>query len=133
MILLVVDVQKGITDNRLYAYDAFISNIEKLIDLARKNNVEIIYVQHDDGPGTDLDKESENYEIFDDFSPLPGEKRFEKNVNSTFHPMTGLSEYLKSKNETDIITIGVSTDYCMDATVKCDGNLKLQFIEVAIL
>ena len=32
--------------------------------------------------------------------------------------MTGLTEYLRSKNEKDIITIGVSTDYCMDATVK---------------
>ena len=26
--------------------------------------------------------------------------------------------YLMSKNEKDIITVGVSTDYCMDATVK---------------
>ena len=39
--------------------------------------------------------------------------------NSAFHPMTGLTEYLKSKGEKDIITIGVSTDYCMDATIKC--------------
>ena len=40
-------------------------------------------------------------------------------MNSAFHPMTGLSEYLKAKNEKKIITIGVCTDYCMDATVKC--------------
>ncbi len=45
MILLVVDVQKGITNDRLYAYDAFMSNIEKLINTARKNNVEVIYGQ----------------------------------------------------------------------------------------
>ena len=32
--------------------------------------------------------------------------------------MTGLTEYLYSKGEKDIITIGVSTDYCMDATIK---------------
>lgn len=43
---------------------------------------------------------------------------FEKNVNSAFHKMTGLTDYLLSKNEKDIITIGVSTDYCMDATIK---------------
>ena len=41
----------------------------------------------------------------------------ENNVE-VFHPMTGLTEYLKSKGEKDIITIGVSTDYCMDATIK---------------
>ena len=45
-------------------------------------------------------------------------KHFEKNVNSAFHPMTGLTEYLLSKDEKDIIVIGVSTDYCMDATIK---------------
>ena len=32
--------------------------------------------------------------------------------------MTGLTEYLKSKDEKDIIAVGVSTDYCMDATIK---------------
>ncbi|WP_242841212.1 isochorismatase family protein [Ruminococcus sp. NK3A76] len=29
-----------------------------------------------------------------------------------------LTEYLNSKGEKDIIIIGVSTDYCMDATIK---------------
>ena len=54
----------------------------------------------------------------DMFAPRDDERRFKKNVNSAFHPMTGLTEYLKSKGEKDIITIGVSTDYCMDATIK---------------
>ena len=119
MILLVVDTQRGCFNEKLYAFETVKENIKRLIAEARKNGVEVCYVQHDDGPGADLDKETPNYEIFDDFAPLPDEKRFEKNVNSAFHPMTGLSEYLKSKNEMEIITIGVSTDYCMDATVKC--------------
>ena len=119
MILLVVDTQKGCFNEKLFAYETVKENIKLLIAEARKNGVEVCYVQYDDGPGSDMNKGSENYEIFDEFSPQPGEKRFEKNVNSAFHPMTGLSEYLKAKNEKDIITIGVCTDYCMDATVKC--------------
>ncbi len=119
MILLVVDTQRGCFTEKLYAFETVKENIKLLIAEARKNGIEVCYVQHDDGPGADLDKETPNYEIFDEFAPLPDEKRFEKNVNSAFHPMTGLSEYLKSKNEMEIITIGVSTDYCMDATVKC--------------
>lgn len=118
MTLLVVDVQKGCFNQRLYAFERVRENIRSLIGVARENNVEVVYVQHDDGPGTDLDKSTDSYEIYEDFAPRDGEKRFEKNVNSAFHPMTGLTEYLKSKGEKDIMTIGVSTDYCMDATVK---------------
>ncbi|MBR4791347.1 MAG: isochorismatase family protein [Treponema sp.] len=118
MVLLVVDTQKGCFDERLYAFETVKNNIRKLITTARENNIEVVYVQHDDGPGTDLDKASENYEIYEDFAPRAEERRFEKNVNSAFHPMTGLTEYLLSKGEIDIIVIGVSTDYCMDATIK---------------
>jgi nicotinamidase-related amidase len=118
MILLVVDTQKGCFNENLYLFETIKKNIKQLISLARENNVEVVYVQHDDGPGTDLDKSADNYEIYEEFAPRDGEKRFEKNVNSAFHPMTGLTEYLQSKGEKDIIAIGVSTDYCMDATVK---------------
>ena len=118
MILLVVDTQKGCFDERLYAFETVRNNIKQLITIARENNVEVVYVQHDDGPGTELDKATDNYEIYEEFAPREDERRFEKNVNSAFHPMTGLVEYLKSKGERDIITIGVSTDYCMDATIK---------------
>lgn len=118
MILLVVDTQKGCFNDSLYAFEKVRDNIKHLIAAARENNVEVVYVQHDDGPGTDLDKSADNYEIYEEFAPRNGEKRFEKNVNSSFHPMTGLTEYLQSKGEKDIIAVGVSTDYCMDATIK---------------
>ena len=118
MILLVVDTQKGCFDERLYAFEKVRDNIKLLISEARENNVEVVYVQHDDGPGEDLDKSTDRYEIYEEFAPRGGERRFEKNVNSSFHPMTGLTEYLQSKGEKDIITVGVSTDYCMDATIK---------------
>ena len=118
MILLVVDTQKGCFNENLYMFETVKENIKQLINIARENNVEVAYVQHDDGPGTDLDKTAENYEIYEEFAPREGEKCFEKNVNSSFHPMTGLTEYLQTKGEKDIIVIGVSTDYCMDATIK---------------
>jgi len=118
MILLVVDTQKGCFNEELYAFERVRNNIKQLIAAARENNVEVVFVQHDDGPGTDLDKSSENYEIYEAFAPRSCERRFEKNVNSAFHPMTGLTEYLRAKGEKDIITVGVSTDYCMDATIK---------------
>ena len=82
MILLVVDTQKGCFNENLYLFETIKKNIKQLISLARENNVEVVYVQHDDGPGTDLDKSADNYEIYEEFAPRDGEKRFEKNVNS---------------------------------------------------
>ena len=52
MVLLVIDVQKGITDDRLYNFGEFLSNLKKLIAKAREQGTEVIYVQHDDGPGS---------------------------------------------------------------------------------
>ena len=52
MKLLVIDIQKGITDSRLFNFDAFIDNTIRVIKAARDNQIEVIYFQHDDGPGT---------------------------------------------------------------------------------
>ena len=117
MILLVVDVQKGITDNRLYAYDAFISNIKKLIDSARKNNVEVIYVQHDDGPGTGFSIGDKDFEIADQVAPGKDEKVFVKTINSCFGN-TDFCEYLKQSGEKELMVLGLQTNFCIDATVK---------------
>ena len=43
MVLLVVDTQKAIVNNKLYNYDLFVSNVKQIIDTARKNNIEVIY------------------------------------------------------------------------------------------
>jgi nicotinamidase-related amidase len=46
------------------------------------------------------------------------EKIFDKKVNSAFKG-TGLLEYLIDKEQKDIIIVGLQTDYCIDATIKC--------------
>ena len=65
MILLVIDTQKGITDERLYAFEKFKNNIKLLISEARKHKVEIVYVRHDDGPGTGFSVGDEEFEIYE--------------------------------------------------------------------
>ncbi len=66
MILLVVDTQNGCFNENLYLFETIKKNIKQLISLARENSVEVVYVQHDDGPGTDLDKSADNYEIYEE-------------------------------------------------------------------
>ncbi|EGW41406.1 cysteine hydrolase family protein [Desulfosporosinus sp. OT] len=118
MVLLVVDTQKLITNEKLYNFHLFVSNIEKIIDTARKNNIEVIYVRHDDGPESGLTKGTNGFEIFEKFKPSNQERIFDKQVNSAFKE-TGLLEYLISQGEKEIIIVGLQTDYCIDATIKC--------------
>ncbi len=118
MVLLVIDTQKLITNDKLYMFDRFTANVKSLIAAARASSAEVIFVRHDDGVGTALTKGAEGYGIYDGFKPLDGEKIFDKTVNSAFH-QTGLTEYLKARGKNEIMTVGLQTDYCIDATIKC--------------
>lgn len=117
MVLLIVDTQKAITDERICCFELLVSRIKELISTARKNNIEVIFVRHEDGPGAELTKGKEGFEIYEGFSPAPGERIFDKRVNSSFRD-TGLTEYLKAKNEDTVMLVGLQTEYCIDATVK---------------
>ena len=117
MILLVVDIQKGITDSRLYAFDTFIDRTVSLIGAARKNHVEVIYVQHDDGPGTGFSVGDRDFEIADQVKPEAGEKVFIKTINSCFGNKA-FTEYMEMQEDKRLMVIGLQTNYCIDATVK---------------
>jgi len=118
MVLLIVDTQKLITLPTLYQFELFVENVTKLIKASRDNGIEVIYVRHDDGSESELTIGKAGFEIFDKFMPQPNEQIFDKKVNSAFKG-TGLLEYLKGKNEKDILVVGLQTDYCIDATIKC--------------
>ena len=108
MTLLVIDTQVGITDSRLYRFEALRANIKALIAWARKCGTEVVYVRHDDGPGTGFSVGDEEFQIFPEFAPLPGEKIFDKTVNSALHPSVGLSKYLADKGEKRLMVMIIS-------------------------
>lgn len=118
MVLLVVDTQKLLVNSELYNFENFVVNIRKLIDTSRRNNIEVVYVVHDGGVESDLTKGKCGFEVYEEFKPMENEKVFVKNVNSSFKG-TGLLEYLREKNEKDIVVVGLQTDKCIDATIKC--------------
>lgn len=117
MILLVVDTQNAITNSELFRFDLLETRIKELIKTARNSRKEVVFVRHDDGAGSELTKGTGGFEIYDGFRPEPGEKVFDKLVNSSFKA-TGLLEYLKQNGENAIIIVGLQTDYCIDATIK---------------
>ncbi|NME35137.1 MULTISPECIES: cysteine hydrolase family protein [Fusobacterium] len=128
MILLVVDTQKLLVNKNLYNFESFIENIKKLINIARENKKEIVYIIHDDGADSELTQGKIGFEIYEEFKSKDKEKIFIKTVNSAFKD-TGLKEYLKDKNEKEIIVVGLQTDKCIDATIKSgfENNFKIYF------
>ena len=70
MILLVVDTQKAITNDKLYQFDLFKSRVIELIRTARNNKIEVIFVRHDDGIGNELTKEMMVLKYMMDFNHL---------------------------------------------------------------
>jgi len=117
MILLVVDMQKGIVDEELYAFDTFMDRTVRLIDAARKNHVEVIYVQHDAGPNSGLTAGDSAFEIADQVRPQSGEKVFVKTINSCFGNKD-FREYMEHQEDKRLMIIGLQTNYCIDCTVK---------------
>lgn len=128
MTLLVIDTQKGITDSRLYGFETLRANIKALIARAREEGVEVIYVRHDDGPGTGFSVGDDEFQIFEEFAPLEGERVYDKRVNSALHPSVGLSAYLAEKGDKRLMVVGLQTDFCIDATIKSGFDLGYEMI-----
>ena len=117
MILLVIDMQKGLVDEDLYAVDTFVDRTVRLVDAARKNNVEVVFVQHDAGMGSGLSVGDEDFEIIDRIAPKEGEKVFVKTINSCFGSKE-FKEYMENRDDKRLMIIGLQTNYCIDCTVK---------------
>jgi nicotinamidase-related amidase len=117
IVLMVVDVHNALLKDHPYNEQKVIENIKKLISTARDNKKEVIYVRHDDGKGTGLEKGTDGWQIYNDIAPNDNEFIVEKQYNSAFHK-TGLREYLESKQIDTIILVGLQTEYCIDATLK---------------
>ena len=127
MILLVIDIQKGITDDELYAYDTFMDRTVRLIDAARKNHVEVVYVQHDDGPGSGFSAGDQAFEIADQVAPEAGEKIFVKTASSSF-TNKDFAAYMEKQEDKRLMIIGLQTNYCIDATVRSAFERGFQII-----
>ena len=117
MILLVVDMQKGLVDEDLYAFESFTERTASLVNAARKNHVEVIFFQHDAGPGSGMSAGDEAFEIIDRIAPAEGEKVFVKTINSCFGNKE-FREYMERQNDKRLMIIGLQTNYCIDCTVK---------------
>ncbi|MBU3092886.1 cysteine hydrolase [Clostridium sp. CM028] len=115
--LLVVDVQNALVLAKPFAVEEVISNIKKLIKTCREKNVEVIYIQHTDKIGGELEPNSEGWKIYGEISPAINETVISKTFNSAFKE-TILKDYLDNKGINKLIMTGMQTEYCFDTTCK---------------
>ncbi|NFA60194.1 cysteine hydrolase [Clostridium sporogenes] len=115
--LLVVDVQNALVSAKPFVIEEVINNIKALIEVCRKNNIHIIYIQHNGELGSELEPHTDGWKIYKDIIPNGNEKIISKRYNSAFKS-TNLKEYLDNKNINQLIITGMQTEYCIDSTCK---------------
>jgi len=116
-LLLIVDVQNAIADHKPYLFDNVLSNIRTLLDNFRELKKPVIFIQHDDGIGSDLEVNTHGWEIVKEITPLPGEKIIPKRFNSAFRE-TSLENELNDLNIRKLIVVGLQTEKCIDTTIR---------------
>ena len=127
LVLLVVDVQNALINAHPVWEQRVIENIRKLIDTARGNQKEVVYVRHDDGVGTEFECGTDGWQIYEKIAPNAGEHIVEKRYNSAFHK-TNLKDYLDCKQVDTIVLTGLQTEYCIDATLRSAFDYEYHII-----
>ncbi len=116
-LLLIVDVQNAIADQKPYLFSEVLSNIQTLLAKFRQLKMPLIFIQHDDGVGTELEANTYGWQIVKEIAPLPGERIIPKRFNSAFRQTT-LEKELNDKSIKSLIIVGLQTEFCIDTTIR---------------
>jgi nicotinamidase-related amidase len=118
-VLLIIDMQKAMfsPDNVMFDLDGVVSRINSLADIFRQRDDQVIFIQHDGSsegfciPGT------EDFDILSSLSVSPDDLLISKTANDSFYK-TKLKEQLDHSDIDELVVTGISTDFCIDATIK---------------
>lgn len=125
--LIIIDIQNDYFENgamELVGSLTASENAKLILSKFRKENLQIVHIQHlSVAPGSIFFlPESKGQEIHDNVKPLEGEKVITKYYPNSFRD-TELLDYLKSKNISELIIVGMMTHMCVDATVRAAKDL----------
>ena len=124
--LLVIDVQNDIvagtgTPERQpaidHALDEIVIRLRDLRAKARQAGIPVIMVQHDGGPGDELERGIAGWEIREELALKPGDVLVEKRSCDSFHE-TELQALLQKLGISHLVVGGCQTQYCIDTTVR---------------
>lgn len=125
-VLIVIDVQKGFLDSDYWGKSnnsECESNIHKLLNHWRANDLPIVLVRHDSinpkSPLNPMNAGNEFQEGIDGKHDL----FITKSVNSAFYGEPKLEEWLKKNNFSKLVVCGITTNFCCETTTRMAGNL----------
>jgi len=115
-VLLIIDVQRALLDELGTARaDELVETLVPLVDRARASGTPVVYVRHDGSP-EELLPGTPSWEIAADIAPQPADPIVEKRSSDAFAG-TRLSDVLAGLDADHLITAGMQTDYCVNATI----------------
>lgn len=118
MLLLVVDMQKGLFDTApRHDAQGVICRINRLIALFRKRQDQVIFIQHDGPKGDALEPQTPGWEILDDLDRQPEDPVVRKKSCDAFLN-TRLMELIDSLGQDQVLVTGCATDFCVDTTIR---------------
>jgi nicotinamidase-related amidase len=110
--LLVIDVQNGVVD-QTHNRDDVVTNISKLVDKARAEDVPVVWVQHSDD---NLPRDSARWQYVPELSHDASEPVVHKSYGDAFED-TDLEERLAERGVGRLVVAGAQTDECIRSTL----------------
>jgi len=120
--LLIIDIQNDYFEGgtmTLSGSDKASKNARLILDKFRIDSLLVVHIQHiaTNPAATFFQPNTKGVEIHKNVTPLEQEKVIIKHYPNSFKD-TGLSDYLRSEDITDLVICGMMTHMCVDATTR---------------
>jgi nicotinamidase-related amidase len=112
--LIIIDVQRGLFEKKTEVYESaeLIYNINSLLDIFRREEDNIIFIQHCNN--SSLKNGSMDWQIHPEIKVTEQDVRICKNKSDVFKE-NKLIDFLKKENIKDIVIVGLVTQGCIQA------------------
>jgi nicotinamidase-related amidase len=110
--LMVIDVQNGVVGGA-YERDAVVANVGSLVGRARREQVPVVWVQHNDAG---LARGSDDWQIVPELHRDDAEPLVEKSYGDSFED-TVLEAVLAGLGVGRLVVVGAQTDMCIRSTL----------------
>jgi nicotinamidase-related amidase len=114
--LVIIDTQVGLIEPAFRGKEV-LNNINTLLASARANGTAVIYIQHDEPKGRDLEVNTPRWEIHPSIAPREGEPVVHKRASDSFYD-TSFQKELEARGIKHLVVAGCQTEYCVDTTVR---------------